>query len=109
MAMRFRKGDQVMVTAGSSKGRRGTVLRIDAARQLVYIQGVNMKRKHLRPTQANPQGGVTELEGPVHISNVSPIAGEKPTRVRYQTKENGKKVRVAARNGEELSVIKEAQ
>jgi len=109
MAMRFRKGDQVIVTAGSNKGRRGTVLRVDAVREMVYVQNVNMKRKHMRPTQANPQGGVTEFEGPIHMSNVAPIAGEKPTRVRYETKSDGSKVRVAARNGEQLSVIKEAR
>jgi large subunit ribosomal protein L24 len=64
-----------------------------------------MRVKHLKPTQANPQGGILRREMPIHISNVSPVIEGKPSRVRFETKKDGSKVRVAARNGKELHVL----
>jgi large subunit ribosomal protein L24 len=64
---------------------------------------VNVRTKHLKPSQANPQGGEIEVEMPIHISNVSPVDGEgKATRVRYETRADGSKVRLAATTGEQL-------
>lgn len=110
MARHVRKGDEVIVTAGASKGRQGKILRVMTQEDRVIVEGVNVRRKHLRPSQQNPQGGVVNLEMPIHISNVSPVDKEgKPTRVRFIKKDDGSKVRVAATTGEELSVLKKAK
>jgi len=69
------------------------------------VQGINVRTKHLKPTQLNPQGGIITKEMPIHISNVSPVVDGKPTRVRFMAKEDGSKVRVAARNGKELGTV----
>ena len=104
MARHVRKGDLVVVTAGSARGRTGKVLRVinDDKRPAVVVEGVNVRKKHLKPSQLNPQGGVIEKEMPIHISNVSPVADGKPTRVRFETRKDGSKVRVAVRNGQVL-------
>ena len=64
------KGDTVEVTAGNHKGKTGKVISVDAANSRVKIEGVRMIKKHARPTQDNPDGGIEEVEGPIHISNV---------------------------------------
>jgi large subunit ribosomal protein L24 len=102
MARHVRKGDNVIITAGSSKGRQGKVLRVVTDKDQVVVEGVNVRTRHVRPSQTNPQGGIVHKEMPIHISNVSPVADGKPTRVRFVTKKDGSKVRVAARNGEQL-------
>ncbi len=102
MARHIRKGDQVMVTSGDARGRVSSVLRVMPDRGLVLVQGVNVRKRHVRPSQQNPQGGVIEKEMPIHISNVSPVVDGKPTRVRFETKKDGSKIRVAASNGEQL-------
>lgn len=81
------------------------VLRVIPKDEQVIVEGVNVHKKHVRPSQNNPQGGVVEKEMPIHISNVMPSTGGKdprPTRVRFQVKEDGSKVRVAVRTGEQL-------
>ena len=105
MARHVKRGDQVIITAGDHKGKTGEVMRVDTAKDRVYIKGVNLRTKHLRPTRINPQGGVITKEGPVHISNVSPVVDGKPTRVRFTRNGEGQKVRVAARGGKELGPV----
>lgn len=105
MARHIRKGDTVMVTAGNDRGATGEVLRILTKNDRVIVKGVNIHAKHMKPTQANPQGGIMRREMPIHISNVSPVQDGKPTRVRFQTKKDGSKVRVAASNGKELHTL----
>lgn len=105
MPAHVRKGDTVMVTAGSDRGRTGTVLKVVPKRSLVIVQGLNTRIKHLKPSQTNPQGGVITREMPIHISNVSPVVDGKATRVRFLVKEDGSKVRVAARGGAELGPV----
>ncbi len=102
MARHVRKGDTVIVTAGSSKGRQGKILRVLTEDNQVVVEGANIRTRHVRPNQSNPQGGVVHKEMPIHISNVSPIADGKPTRVRFVTKDDGSKIRVAASTGEQL-------
>lgn len=110
MARHVRKGDEVIVTAGANKGQQGKILRVMTQEDRVIVEGVNVRRKHLRPSQQNPQGGVVNLEMPIHISNVSPMdKDKKPTRVRFIKKDDGSKVRVAVTTGEELSVLKKAK
>lgn len=102
MARHVRKGDTVIVTTGSSKGKQGKILRVVTDKDQVVVEGVNIHTRHVRPSQNNPQGGVVHKEMPVHISNVSPVAAGKPTRVRFVTKDDGSKIRVAASTGEQL-------
>lgn len=105
MPVHVRKGDSVIVTAGNDKGVVGTVLRVMPDEDRVLVQGVNVRTRHLKPTQARPQGGIIRKEMPIHISNVSPVVEGKPTRVRFQVKSDGTKVRVAARSGKELHTL----
>ncbi len=103
MPRHIRKGDNVIVTAGSDKGRQGKVLRVIPDKDQVVIEGVNVHKRHVRPSQQNQQGGVVERELPMHISNVSPVdKNGKPTRVRFVRKDDGSKTRIAATTGEQL-------
>jgi len=105
MPRHIRKGDTVIVTRGASKGVVGEILRIVDEGERVVVKGANIQTKHLKPTQARPQGTILKEEGPIHASNVSPVVDGKPTRVRFVTKADGSKVRVAARGGKELHVL----
>ena len=114
MARHVRKGDMVIVVAGSASKRQlpdgrtardlrpHRVLRVLPKEHKVIVEGVNVHRTHVRPSQANPQGGTIEKEMPIHLSNVQPVADGKPTRVRFQLNKEGAKVRVAARGGEPI-------
>jgi len=106
MARHVKTGDQVVVTAGNDRGKTGQILSIDIAGDRVVVGGVNVRKRHLKPTQARPQGGVIEQEMPIHISNVSPAVDGKPSRVRFETKKDGSKVRVAVRGDKELHVLR---
>ena len=105
MARHIIKGDTVIVTAGADKGTEGTVLRVIPDEDRVIVQGINVRSRHIKPTQQNPQGGIIRKEMPIHISNVSPVVDGKPTRVRFETKADGSKVRVAVRGGKELHTL----
>ncbi len=103
---KIRKDDEVIVLTGRDKGKRGAVLRVVTKTDRVLVEGVNVTKRHVKPTQAEPQGGIVEREAPIHISNVALIDPEsdRPTRVRYKNLEDGRKVRVAARSGEVIDV-----
>ena len=101
---RVKQGDDVVVVAGKDKGTRGRVLRVIPGADRVVVEGVNVRTKHIKPSQQNPQGGRVQKEVPIHISNVmlaDPETG-KPTRVRIQTLESGRRVRVAVTSGEQI-------
>jgi large subunit ribosomal protein L24 len=109
MAAKIRRDDMVKVIAGKAKGRTGRVLRVDPTKEKVYVEGVNIVKRHqkprtLRDTQrAQELGGIVEKEGPIHISNVmlvDPKSGD-PTRVGV-TRDGGTKRRVAKRTGEAI-------
>jgi large subunit ribosomal protein L24 len=103
MPKHVRKGDLVMVTSGSHKGKTGRVKEVITKHDRVVIEGLNLRTKHLKPSRANPQGGVLTIEAGVHISNVSPVVDGKPTRVRFKVNADGSKTRVAARTNAELA------
>ena len=109
MPSHVRKGDQVMITAGDHKGTIGEVLRVDPEKQRVFIKGVNLRTRHVRPTQVNPQGGIVTKEAPLHISNVSPVVDGKPTRVRFVSKPDGSKSRVSVRGNKVLGAVRGAR
>jgi large subunit ribosomal protein L24 len=100
---RIRKGDQVAVLAGRDKGKRGEVLRVILADSRVVVQGVNVVKRHRKPTQMSA-GGIEEIEAPIHVSNVAHIDpdSDKPTRVGFKTLEDGTKVRFSKRSGDVL-------
>ena len=103
---KIRKDDDVIVLTGRDKGKRGAVLKVITKTERVLVEGVNVTKRHVKPTQADPQGGIVEREAPIHISNVALIDPEsdRPTRVRYKRLDDGRKVRVAARSGEVIDV-----
>ncbi len=111
MARHVKSGDLVQVIAGNDKGSTGKVLRVLPDKDLVVVQGINVRRKHVRPSQNNPQGGRIDKEMPIHISNVLPVAPSsgKGSRVRFDIKADGSKVRVAVRGDDELSVVRKAK
>jgi large subunit ribosomal protein L24 len=101
--MHVKKGDKVMVISGKDKGKQGVVLASFPKKDRVLVEGINVVKKHFKPSQVNPQGGILSHEAPIHLSNVMPLdpkSGE-PTRVGYKVVDN-KKVRVAKKSGETL-------
>ncbi len=104
MPRHIRKGDMVIITAGNDRGVTGEVLRMVSDKRVV-VQGINLRAKHLKPSQANPQGGILRREMPIHISNISPVVDGKPSRVRFETKPDGTKVRIAVRGGKVLHTL----
>lgn len=111
MARHVRQGDLVMAIAGNDRGKTGHVLRVDPKKNQVYVEGMNVRKKHIRPSQKNPQGGRIDKEMPLHLSNVQPVSPStgKPTRVRFETREDGSKVRIAANGGDVLSTVRKAR
>jgi len=104
MASRLKKDDLVVVVAGGDKGAQGRILRMSKDKQRVFVQGVNMVKKHRKPSQLVPEGGIIEVEASVHVSNVMPLDEKsgKPTRVRFEVDKSGAKSRVSARSGAKL-------
>jgi large subunit ribosomal protein L24 len=101
MAAKIRKGDRVVVLTGRSKGKRGDVLKVLPKENRALVQGVNMVKRHTKPTQRTA-GGIVEQEAPIHLSNLAHIDPQtnQPTRVGFRMLEDGRKVRVARRSGE---------
>lgn len=101
--LKIKKGDQVVVTTGAHKGAKGEILKVFPDKNRVLVQGVNMVKKHQKPSQASA-GGIIEKEATLHVSNISIVDPKtsKPTRVGYKTLKDGKKVRFAKDSGETL-------
>jgi len=98
--IKIRKGDTVRVITGSQKGSEGQVLSIFKEKNKALVEGVNLVKKHNKPNAQNPQGGITEKEAPIDISNLSLVTSDgKTTRVGFRTEE-GKKVRYAKKTDE---------
>ena len=105
--MKIRKDDTVVVTGGKDRGKTGRVLRTDPRKRRVYVEGLNMVKRHQRPrsikdTQKSAQaGGIIEKEGPIHVSNVMLLdpSDNKPTRVGVRAAQGGKRERYAKRTG----------
>ena len=100
--LHVKKDDTVFVITGKDKGKKGRVIAAYPRENRVLVEGVNLVKKHAKPSQKNPQGGILTQEASIHVSNVmlvDPKSGE-PTRVGYKVLDNGKKVRVAKKSGE---------
>lgn len=101
LKLHIKKGDIVKVIAGSSKGKEGKVLSVEADKNRAIVEGVNEVSRHTKPNTANPQGGIVKKEAPIHLSNlmlIDPKSGE-PTRV-GRKEEEGKIVRYSKKSGE---------
>lgn len=105
MAAKVKKGDRVIVLSGRDKGRTGEVIRVVTDSDRVVVRGVNVVKRHRKPSQADPQGGIQTFEAPIHVSNVAHIDPRdgKPTRVGFKTDEHGRKFRYAKRSGEAIN------
>lgn len=103
MAAKIKKGDRVVVLAGKDKGRTGEVIEVRPKENRALVRGVNIVRRHQRQTP-NQEGGIISKEAPIHLSNLAMAdpKDDKPTRVGFQTLNDGRKVRVARRSGETI-------
>jgi len=101
MAERIKKGDRVIVLTGKSKGKTGEVLRVIPMDERAIVQGVNVVKRHTRPSQASA-GGIVEKEAPIHLSNLAHVdpKSSDATRIGFKFLEDGRKVRYAKRSGE---------
>ena len=102
--MNIKKGDKVKVLSGKDKGKEGVVLRALPQKERVVVEKVNMIKKAMRPTQQNPQGGISTMEAPIHVSNVMLVCPscKQATRVSRKRDEEGKKVRVCKKCGKDI-------
>lgn len=98
--MNLKTGDKVIVIAGRDKGKKGTIQKVDPKSNRVVVDNVNVRKKHQKPTQANPEGSIVEIYAPINASNVmlEDPKTHKPTRIGYKV-EKGKKVRFAKKSG----------
>jgi large subunit ribosomal protein L24 len=102
--LKIRRDDKVVVISGKDRGKTGRILRVDPEKDRVYVEGMNIVKRHTRPRPGSSDpGGVIESEGPIHVSNVMLIdpTDNKPTRVGI-IREDGKRVRVARRTGNRI-------
>ena len=104
MAARLRTGDLVVVISGKDKGKQGKVARILADDDKVVVEGINLIKRHTKPTPRNPQGGIVEREQAIFSSKVMPVDPKtgKGTRIRFKTDDKGHKVRIAVKSGDEI-------
>ncbi len=104
---RLRKGDTVVVISGKDKGKKGKILKLDSEAGKVIVEGVNLIKRHMRPTPKNPQGGILEREAAIFWSKVMPVDPKtgKGTRVRAGKDDKGHKIRIA-KSGEEIAPAK---
>ena len=102
--LHIKKDDTVYVLAGDDKGKTGRVLSIDAKKNRAIVEGVNMVSKSTKPNAQHPQGGIIEIEAPIHLSNLNVVdpKTKKPTRVGFKVDDKGNKVRVSKKSGEEI-------
>ena len=102
--MFVKTGDKVKVIAGKDKGKEGVVVKTIAAKDRVVVESVNIVKKHQKPNNQYPQGGIVELEAPIHVSNVQLLdpSTNEPTKIGYKV-EDGKKVRFAKKSGTTLA------
>lgn len=100
--MFVKKGMTVRVIRGNHRGEGGKVLFVFPKSQRVIVEGINFIKRHTKPSQDNPQGGIVEKEAAIHVSNVMVVHGGQPTRVGFKTLEDGTKVRIAKKSGAEI-------
>jgi large subunit ribosomal protein L24 len=102
--IRLKKGDKVIVRSGKYKGQTGKVLATHPRDNKVTVEGINVFKKHLKKTQANPQGGITNITSPINVSKVGLLdpTTKKPSRIKYGLDKENKKIRLYAKTGKEV-------
>ena len=100
--MRIKKGMIVNVISGNHKGQSGKILDVFPKKMKAIVEGVNFRKRSVRPTQENPSGGYVEREAPLNLSNLMVLHNNQPTRIGYKKLEDGKKVRISVKTKEEL-------
>ena len=95
---KIKKDDTVKIISGNYKGQTGRVLRLIGSNNRALVEGVNKVKKHMRPSQENPQGGIVEKEMSIHISNLMLVEKNTPTKVGFKVSKDGKKVRINRKN-----------
>lgn len=111
MPAHIRKGDEVIINSGNFRGKTGTVVRVLKDKDRVVVQGPEIESvvRNVKPTRANPQGGRVDVDRSFHISNVNPVVDGEYMRVRFETKDDGSKVRLAVKKGEVRKVLGEVR
>jgi large subunit ribosomal protein L24 len=106
--MKLRKGDEVVVITGEDRGKRGKILRVFPEKRRVIVEGINFIRRHTRPSQSNPQGGIVQREAAIHVSNVMIVdpKSDRGSRIGARVHEDGTRDRVARASGEILPAPK---
>lgn len=111
--IRLKKGDLVQVLAGKYKGKQGTITAVHPSENKVTVEGINIVKKHVKPNQAYPQGGIIEMTKPIWVSKVAVVDpnAKKPSRIGYKVEKDGSKVRVYKKSGKEIkqAIVKEAK
>lgn len=103
--IRIKRGDRVKVISGNHRGQEGTVVKVDREKGRVVIGGVNIRKRHVKPSATDPEGGIVNFEAPIHVSNVmliDPASGE-PSRIRMQINADGSKERISVRSGRPIA------
>lgn len=102
--IRIKKDDTVMIRSGKNKGRTGKVLMVHPTTNQVTVEGINIVKKHVKPSKNNPQGGILDFTKPIHISKVGIIepTSKKPTKIGYALDKNGVKTRIYKKTGKEI-------
>tara|TARA_Y100001970_G_C13867732_1_gene667420 strand:+ start:336 stop:638 length:303 start_codon:yes stop_codon:yes gene_type:complete len=98
--VKIKKGDTIKVMTGNDAGKIGRVIKVYLDKSRVLVEGVNIVKKHIRPSQDNPQGGIIEKEASIHVSNISLMSSGETVKVGYKILDDGKKVRIAKKTGE---------
>ena len=100
--MHIKKGMNVKIISGNHKGQSGKILDVFPKKMKAIVEGVNFRKRSVRPTQDNPSGGYVDREAPLHLSNLMVIHNDQPTRIGYKKLEDGRKVRISIKTKDEL-------
>ncbi len=100
--MKLKTGDKVIVIAGANKGKEGKIIK--TLKDKVVVEGVNLRKKHLKPKNNNGTGEIITVEAPIHVSNVAIMdpKTKKPTKIKYDFDKNGKKIRISKKSNEKI-------
>ena len=101
--MKIKKGDSVQIISGNDAGKTGRVIKVFPSQEKVIVEGLNIVKKHARPTQENPQGGIMEKEAAIHVSNVMLVLGNQPTKIGFRILDDGRKVKFSKKSGEVIN------
>ena len=100
--MKIRKGDMVKIISGNDRGKSGRVIKVFLDKNRIIVEGINIVKKHSRPSQENPQGAILEKELPIHVSNAMYLNGNKPTKIGIKRLKDGNKVRFSKSTNKDL-------